>query len=108
MKEIDAHGVARVVRAALRDLSGVARVHVSFDPDVLDPDIAPGVGTPIRGGLTYRESHLLMELVGEAGVVSSLDVVEVNPILDSHNGTAELTVELVASLMGRSIIGLPE
>ncbi|MEW6636905.1 MAG: arginase family protein, partial [Actinomycetota bacterium] len=83
------------------------RVHLSFDLDVLDPDIAPGVGTPVRGGLTYREAHLVMELFNEAGIVSSLDVVEVNPILDARNGTAELAVELVASLMGRRIIDLP-
>jgi arginase len=79
-----------------------------LDLDVVDPGIAPGVGTPVRGGLTYREAHLVMELINEAGIVTSLDVVEVNPILDDRNGTAELAVELVASLMGRQIIGLPD
>ncbi len=107
MKEIDVHGLAVVVRRALRDLSHLDRVHVSFDLDVVDPDAAPGVGTPVRGGLTYREAHLLMELINEANIVTSLDIVEVNPILDTRNGTAELAVELVASLMGRRIIDLP-
>jgi arginase len=107
MKEVDAYGVASVVRSALKDLSHLDLVHLSFDLDVLDPEIAPGVGTPVRGGLTYREAHLLMELVNEAAVVTSLDVVEINPILDAKNGTAELAVELVGSLMGRQIISLP-
>jgi arginase len=107
MKEIDAYGVARVVRRAIEDLSHLDRVHLSFDLDALDPEIAPGVGTPVRGGLSYREAHLVMELVNEASVVTSLDVVEVNPILDERNKTAELAVELVASLMGRQIIDLP-
>ena len=107
MKEIDARGVARVVRQAMKDLGHVDRVHLSFDLDVLDPEIAPGVGTPVRGGLTYREAHLVMELINEAGVVTSLDVVEVNPILDVRNGTAALAVELVESLLGRRIIDLP-
>jgi arginase len=107
MKEIDAYGVASIVRSALRDLSHLHRIHLSVDLDVVDPGVAPGVGTPVRGGLTYREAHLVMELINEAGIVSSLDVVEINPILDDKNGTAELAVELVASLMGRQIIGLP-
>lgn len=107
MKDVDAYGIASVVRGALKDLSHLDRVHLSFDLDVLDPEVAPGVGTPVRGGLTYREAHLLMELINEAVVVTSLDVVEINPILDSRNGTAELAVELVESLMGRRIIGLP-
>jgi arginase len=107
MKEIDAYGVARIVRQALKDLSHVDRVHLSFDLDALDPEVAPGVGTPVRGGLTYREAHLVMELINEAGIVTSLDVVEVNPILDVKNGTAALAVELMESLMGRRIIDLP-
>lgn len=107
MKDIDAYGAARVVRSAIKGLSHVDRVHLSLDLDVVDPEVAPGVGTPVRGGLTYREAHLLMELVDEAGIVSSLDVVEVNPILDIKNGTATLAVELVESLMGRRIIDLP-
>jgi len=108
MKDIDAYGAARVVRGAIRDLAHVDRVHLSLDLDVVDPGVAPGVGTPVRGGLTYREAHLLMELVNEAGIVSSLDVVEVNPILDVKNGTATFAVELVESLMGRRIIDLPQ
>ena len=107
MKDIDAYGAARVVRGAIRDLAHVDRVHLSLDLDAIDPEVAPGVGTPVRGGLTYREAHLLMELVNEAGIVSSLDVVEVNPILDVKNGTATLAVELVESLMGRRIFDLP-
>ncbi len=107
MKDIDAYGAARVVRSAIKGLSHVDRVHLSLDLDAVDPEVAPGVGTPVRGGLTYREAHLLMELVNEAGIVSSLDVVEVNPILDVKNGTATLAVELVESLMGRRIIDLP-
>ena len=107
MKDVDAYGVASVVRDALQNLSHLDRVHLSFDLDVVDPEVAPGVGTPVRGGLTYREAHLVMELINEAAVVTSLDVVEINPILDSRNGTAELAVELAESLMGRQIIGLP-
>ena len=101
MKEVDAHGIARVVDRVLDDLSHLGRVHLSFDLDVVDPRIAPGVGTPVRGGLTYREAHLLMELLGEAAVITSLDVVEINPILDEKNETAELA----ASLLGRRILG---
>jgi arginase len=108
MKDVDAHGAARVVRRALKDLSHLDRVHLSFDLDVVDPEVAPGVGTPVRGGLTYREAHLVMELINDSGKVTSLDVVEVNPILDVRNGTAALAVELVGSLMGRRIIGIPE
>jgi arginase len=107
MKEIDAYGVASIVRRALRDLSHLHRIHLSVDLDVVDPVVAPGVGTPVRGGLTYREAHLVMELIDEADIVTSLDIVEINPILDDKNGTAELAVELAASLMGRQIIGLP-
>ncbi|MDQ4106610.1 MAG: arginase family protein, partial [Actinomycetota bacterium] len=108
MKDIDAHGVAAVVHRALKDLSHLDRVHLSFDLDVLDPDIAPGVGTPVRGGLTYREAHLVMELINEANIVTSLDIVEVNPILDRANGTARLAVELVASLLGQRILDLAD
>src|SRR5215218_1514996 len=107
MREVDVYGAGRIVRSAIRDLAKVDRVHLSFDLDVVDPEVAPGVGTPVRGGLTYREAHLLMELLNEAGIVTSLDIVEVNPILDIRNGTAALAVELVESLMGRRIIDLP-
>ena len=79
-------------------------MHVSFDMDAVDPDVAPGVGTPVRGGLSYREAHLAMELVAESGLMSSLEVVEVNPILDRENETARLAVELVASALGARIL----
>jgi len=79
-------------------------VHVSFDMDSFDPDTAPGVGTPVRGGLSYREAHLALELVAESGLAGSLDIVEVNPILDRENATAKLAVELVASALGARIL----
>jgi len=77
---------------------------VSFDMDVLDPDEAPGVGTPVRGGITYREAHLAMEMLSTSGTVSSLEVVEVNPVLDERNATAALAVELVLSALGARIL----
>jgi len=92
------------MREAIAHASGAAFVHVSLDLDVVDPDHAPGVGTPVRGGLSYREAHLALELVAEAGVLSSLEVVEVNPILDRENETAQLAVELVASALGARIL----
>jgi arginase len=104
MSDIDRIGVERAIREALRHVDGDGFVHASLDMDVLDPDVAPGVGTPVRGGLSYREAHLAMELVAEAGVMSSLDVVEVNPILDRENQTAQLAVELVASVFGARIL----
>jgi arginase len=104
MSEIDRRGAEAVVREALEIVSGAAFVHVSLDLDVVDPEVAPGVGTPVRGGLSYREAHLAMELVAEAGVLDSLEVVEVNPILDSRNETARLAVELIASALGKSIL----
>jgi arginase len=72
--------------------------------DVVDPDVAPGVGTPVRGGLSYREAHLALELVAESGLLGSLEIVEVNPILDRENATAELAVELAASAFGATIL----
>lgn len=104
MKEVDQRGVAYLAAAALERLSGLPRLHVSFDADVLDPAIAPGVGTPVPGGLTYREAHLLMELLADSGRVTSLDLVEVNPILDSGNETAAILVEMAASLLGKRIL----
>ena len=79
-------------------------IHLSLDLDAVDPGQAPGVGTPVRGGLSYREAHLAMELLAEAGAVNSLEVVEVNPILDRENETAKLAVELVASALGARIL----
>jgi arginase len=104
MTEIDRRGVEAVIEDALAELAGSAFLHVSLDLDVVDPMFAPGVGTPVRGGLSYREAHLALELVAEAGVLDSLDVVEVNPILDRENETARLAVELVASALGKRIL----
>jgi arginase len=103
MSEIDRIGIERAMREALERVGGGGFCHVSLDLDVVDPEVAPGVGTPVRGGLSYREAHLAMELVAEAGVMSSFDVVEVNPILDRENQTAALAVELVASAFGARI-----
>jgi arginase len=104
MSEIDRHGVEAVVRAALERAAGAPFVHVSLDMDVIDPDVAPGVGTPVRGGLSYREAHLAMELVAESELLDSLEIVEVNPILDRVNETAALAVELAASALGARIL----
>jgi arginase len=103
MKEIDRVGLPRIAEDTLTRLGGLPRLHVSFDADVLDPEIAPGVGTPVAGGLTFREAHLLMELFADSGKVTSLDLVEVNPILDRANRTANTLVGLAASLLGQQI-----
>ena len=104
MSDVDRLGLERVVEDALAFLAGEAFLHVSLDLDAVDPMFAPGVGTPVRGGLSYREAHLVLELVAEAGAIDSLDVVEVNPILDRENETAQLAVELVASALGKRIL----
>ena len=104
MSEIDRIGVERAMREALDHVAGPGFVHVSLDMDALDPEVAPGVGTPVRGGLSYREAHLALELVAESGLAGSLEVVEVNPILDRENTTATTAVELVASALGATII----
>jgi len=104
MSDLDRVGVQPAMREALEHVAGPGFVHVSLDLDVLDPEVAPGVGTPVRGGLSYREAHLALELVAESGLVRSLEVVEVNPILDRENQTAELAVELVASALGARIL----
>ena len=103
MSEIDRIGLERAVSEALDRVSGGGFVHISLDMDALDPEIAPGVGTPVRGGLTYREAHLALELVAESGLAGSLEVVEVNPILDRENTTAMTAVELVTSALGAKI-----
>jgi len=103
MREVDERGMAVVVRDLLDRLEPEA-LHVSLDLDSLDPQVAPGVGTPVTGGFSYREAHLLMEVLSESGRVASADVVEVNPILDERNRTARLTVELISSLLGKSIL----
>jgi arginase len=104
MSDLDRVGVEPAMREALDHVTGDGFVHVSLDMDVVDPDVAPGVGTPVRGGLSYREAHLAMELVAESGAAGSLEVVEVNPILDRENQTAKLAVELVASALGARIL----
>jgi arginase len=104
MSTIDQLGVERSIREALEHVAGDNFVHVSLDMDVLDPDVAPGVGTAVRGGLSYREAHLALELVAETHMLTSLDVVEVNPILDVANETATLAVELIASALGARIL----
>jgi len=104
MRHVDELGMAAVARQALDRLRHIPRLHVSLDMDSLDPDEAAGVGTPVPGGLSYREAHLLMEILGDSGRVQSLDIVEINPILDDRNKTAELAVELAASLLGQRIL----
>jgi arginase len=105
MKDIDRAGIASVVEQALaiagKDTGGV---HVSFDLDVCDPTIAPGVGTPVKGGLDYREAHMVMEMVADSGLLRALDLAEVNPILDDRNTTATLAAELASSALGQKII----
>jgi arginase len=104
MKDVDQLGITRIHEETLERLSGTERLHVSFDADALDPSVCPGVGTPVPGGLTYREGHLLMELLSESGRVTSMDIVEVNPILDTRNQTAEVMVGMAASLLGQRIL----
>jgi arginase len=105
MTEIDRKGINFIINKVLKDLkSRVQHIHVSFDADSIDPSIAPGVGTPVSGGLSYREAHLLMETIAECGCMSSLEVAEVNPILDTRNRSAEITAELIASSLGLRIL----
>jgi arginase len=104
MSDVDRFGVERAVRESLAHIAGPGFVHVSLDMDAVDPEVAPGVGTPVRGGLSYREAHLALELVAESGLASSLDVVEVNPVLDRENETGRLAVELAASALGARIL----
>lgn len=105
MKDIDRDGIAAVIERAI-DLAGrdTAGLHVSFDVDVCDPSIAPGVGTPVKGGLDYREAHMVMEVLADSGRLLALDMVEVNPTLDVRNSTAELGIELVLSALGQKIL----
>ena len=104
MSEIDRRGIEAVVTEALERAANAPFVHISLDMDGLDPDFAPGVGTAVRGGLTYREAHLAMELVAESGLLCCLEIVEVNPILDRANATAALAVELAASAFGATTL----
>lgn len=106
MHDIDLRGIASVIEESIAVLTadGVDRVHLSFDADAIDPRHAPGTGTPVVGGFTYRESHLMMELLAEADIITSADFTEVNPILDDQNQTAELIVELIGSLAGQRVV----
>ena len=104
ISDLDRRGVSDIMREAVNVVRGPGFVHLSLDVDVCDPEIAPGVGTPVRGGLSYREAHLAMELVAESGVLTSMEVVEVNPILDHADATGMLAVELVASALGARIL----
>jgi len=104
MRDIDEMGVAEVVRQALARLGHHERIHVSFDADSIDPMFAPGVGTPVQGGLNPREAHLIMELIADDGRLASAGVVEINPILDDRNRTAQLAADLLASLFGQTIL----
>jgi len=105
MKEIDRMGMSKVADRALEVATqGTAGVHVSLDLDALDPRVAPGVGTPVQGGLTFRETHLLLELIADTRKLRSMEVVEHNPILDDRNKTAEIGVQLVQSALGRQIL----
>ena len=105
MSDIDRFGIHKIISKVLKQLKEkVDHIHVSFDLDSVDPSVAPGVGTPIPGGLSYRETHLLMEAIAESRCISSLEVTEVNPILDNHNKSAEFAAEAIASIMGQKIL----
>jgi arginase len=105
MRDIDERGLHTVLEQAVKFASdGTAGFHVSFDMDSVDPQEAPGVGTPVKGGITYREAHLAMELLSDCGLITSMEVVEVNPVIDEANRTAALAVELVMSAMGQRIL----
>ncbi len=104
MRYIDENGMKRAVEAALAGVDEDTHLHVSFDVDFLDPSIAPGVGTTVPGGPNYREAQLVMEMIADTGRLGSLDIVELNPVIDNRNLTAELAVDLVESLFGKSTL----
>lgn len=104
MREIDEMGIRAVLLRILKQFDHLEGIHVSLDLDVMDPLDAPGVGTPSQGGLTYREGQLIMEILADAGKLNSVDIMEINPILDIQNRTAQMAVNLVASLFGKKII----
>lgn len=105
MRDVDELGLRTVMAHAIGTaMDGTDGIHLSFDMDSVDPDDAPGVGTPVRGGLTYREAHLAMEIINDSGAMVSMEIVEVNPVLDTANRTALLAVELAASAMGKKIL----
>jgi arginase len=105
MTEVDKQGVTRIIARVLNDFKNdVDHIHISFDLDGVDPDYAGGVGTPVEGGLTYREASVIMEMVADCGCMNSLEMLEVNPILDTKNETSELAVDLIESALGKSIL----
>ena len=104
MRFIDEHGMRATMERALAGVDADTHLHVSLDVDFLDPSIAPGVATTVPGGPTYREAQLCMEMVADTGRLASLDIVEINPAYDTHNNTAELAVDLVESLFGKSTL----
>jgi arginase len=105
MRAIDERGLKSVMAEAIAIASkGTGGIHVSFDPDWIDPSDAPGVGTPVRGGATFREAHLALEMVADSGKLVSMDMVEINPVLDEHNRTASLAVDLIVSAFGARIL----
>ncbi len=105
MTDVDRLGMPTVMNEAIAiAASGAMPIHVSFDMDGIDPSVAPGTGTPVRGGLSYREAHLAMEMLAESGRLGSIEMVEINPILDTRNQTAALAVELIGSGLGKSIL----
>jgi arginase len=104
MRDIDEQGISSVANKALMKFVHLKRIHLTVDMDALDPVEAPGVGTPVPGGISYREAHLLMEILADSGKITSMDLVEINPILDIANKTAQLAVELTLSALGKSIL----
>jgi arginase len=104
MRDIDEQGISTIANKAIMKFAHLKRIHLTIDMDALDPVEAPGVGTPVPGGISYREAHLLMETLADSGKVGSMDIVEINPILDVANKTAELAVELTLSALGKSIL----
>jgi len=105
MSDVDKQGIPRIITRVMNDFKNeVDHIHISFDMDGIDPEYAGGVGTPVEGGLTYREAHMIMEMMHDSGSVSSLEVLEVNPILDTKNETAELAVNLIESALGKSTL----
>jgi arginase len=105
MRDIDQRGLANVMADAITVASrGTGGIHVSCDPDWIDPIEAPGVGTPVRGGATFREAHLALEMIADSGRMVSMDFVEINPVLDDRNMTASLSVDLIVSAYGKRIL----
>ena len=104
MKDVDLKGIPYICDSALEQLQHTERLHVSFDADALDPSVCPGLGTPVPGGLSYREGRLLMELLSDSGRVRSLDVVEVNPARDRENQTAQVMADMAAALLGQTLL----